>query len=49
MDMDLDIKIDPDLLQIRLKSAYQYPNTIRLDLGHVDFGSDPIHCHPYHV
>ena len=44
--MDLDIKIDPDLLQIRLRSAHRYPNPIRLDLDHVDLGSDPIHCHP---
>ena len=44
--MDLDIKIDPYLLQIHFESAHQYQNPIQLDLDHVDLGSDPIHCHP---
>ena len=30
MDMDLDIMIDPDLLQIRLKSTHQYSNPIQI-------------------
>ena len=30
MDIDLDIKVDPDLLQIRLRSTHQYPNTIQI-------------------
>ena len=30
MDMSLDIRINPDLLQIRLKYAHQYPNPIQI-------------------
>ena len=40
MDMDLDIKIDPDLLHIRLRSAHQYPNPIQIHLKPTQIQSD---------
>lgn len=30
MDLDLDFKINPDLVQIYLRSTYRYPNSIQI-------------------
>ena len=38
--MDLDIKTDPDLLQIRLKSAHRYPNPIQIHFKPTQIRSD---------
>ena len=40
MDMDLDIKIDPDLLQIRLTSAHRYSNSIQIHFKPTQIRSD---------
>ena len=40
MDMDLDIKIDPDLLQIRLRSTHRYPNPIQIHFKPIQIRSD---------
>ena len=40
MDMDLYIKIDPDLLQFRLRSAYRYPNPIQIYFKPIQIRSD---------
>ena len=40
MDMDLDIKIYPDLLQIRLKSAHRCPNPIQSHFKPIQIRSD---------
>ena len=38
--MDLDIKIDLDLLQIRLRSAHQYLNPIQIYFKPIQIRSD---------
>ena len=38
--MDLDIKIDPDLLQSRLRSAHRYPNPIQIHFKPIQIRSD---------
>ena len=40
MDMDLDIKIDPDMLQIRFKYAHQYPNPIQIHFKPIQIRSN---------
>ena len=40
MDIDLDIKIDPYLLQIRLRSAHRYPNPIQIHFKPIQIRSD---------
>ena len=40
MDMDLDIKIDLYLLQIRLKSAHRDPNPIQINFKPIQIRSD---------
>ena len=40
MDMDLDIKIDSYLLQIRLRSAHRYPNLIQIHFKSIQIRSD---------
>ena len=40
MDMDLDITIDPDLLQIRLRSAHRYSNPIQIYFKTIQIRSD---------
>ena len=40
MDMDLDIKIDPDLLQIRLRSAHRYQNPIQIHFKPIQIRSN---------
>ena len=40
MDMDLDIKIDPYLLQIRLRFAHRYPNPIQIHFKPIQIQSD---------
>ena len=38
--MDLDIKIDPNLLQIRLRSTHRYPNPIQIHFKPIQIQSD---------
>ena len=38
--MDLDIKIYPDLLQIHLRSAHRYPNSIQIHFKPIQIRSD---------
>ena len=42
MDMDLDIKIDPYLLQIRLRSPHRYPNPIQIHIKSIQIRSKSI-------
>lgn len=57
MDINLNIKIDTDMLQIRLRSTVRYLNPIKIHfkstqiqsdwiLDHMDLRLDPIYCHP---
>ena len=40
LDLDLDIKTDPYLLQIRLRSAHWYPNSIQIHFTLIQIRSD---------
>ena len=40
IDMDLDIKINPYLLQIRLRSAHRYPNPIQIHFKSIQIQSN---------
>ena len=40
MDMDLDIKIDPYLPQIRLRSVHRYPNPIQIHFKPIQIRSN---------